>query len=544
MAVVSFDVKELEDLTGKKLSSDLLENKIPMMGCEFEGLENGNVDYEIFPNRPDLLSVEGFARALRYFLGLDEGVETYKTTKSGQSLEIDKTVDPVRPCISAAIVKNMSMDDSVLKSLMQVQEKIHKTFGRERRKIAIGIHDFDCIEGPFTYKAVDPKKVEFIPLQSTERMDLREIGRKHPKGKYTEILKNHDKWPVIVDKNDEVLSFPPVINGKLTEVTEDTENIFIDVTGTDQRSVDHALSIISTLFWERNGSIETVTVNGKEKPDLDPEEMAVDINYVNKLLDLELSEKEFAELIRGMGFGYSDGKVRIPPYRTDIMHPMDIVEDVGISYGYSNFEVRIPDVPGVGKQQKVEEFSEKVKELIIGFGFQEVKTTVLTNYEKQFLKMEREREEVTEMENPLSGDYKICRKYLLPGLMEVIRQNQHRSYPQKVFEMGDIVKIDKDKDVGTENRRKLGALISNDNVNYSNLASVVSSLMDILGKKPKIKRHKSGTYLENRAGKFVLGDKEIGTVGEIHPKVLENWGIEKPVVAFELDLDLIRKNKS
>ncbi len=539
MAVVKFDVKDLEELTHKKMDRETLENRIPMLGCEFESLEEGTVEYEIFPNRPDLLSVEGFARALRYFLGVESGLERYKTKDSGINLEIEKSIDPVRPCISASVVRNIDIDDHTLRSLMQLQEKIHKTFGRERKKVAIGIHDLDKVEGPFTYKAVDPGEIEFVPLGSDKEMNLKEIGTRHPKGDYVKIVEGHERWPVIVDKNDEVLSFPPVINGRLTEVSEKTENIFIDVTGTDQKAVERALNIVSTSLGERGGEIETVSVGGKTRPDLEPNSMEVDIDYVNSLLDLDMAEKELCDLAGGIGFGYDSGTFEIPPYRTDVMHPIDIVEDIAISYGYGNFETSIPDVPGIGSSQEIEEFTEKVKELMVGFGFQEVKTTVLTNKDKQFTRMERDKEEVAEMENALSEDYTICRKYIMPELLDVLRQNQHRSYPQSIFEVGDAVEVNKKSEVGAENRRRLGVLIIDDSVNYVDLASVVSSLIKILGKGARFKKNKDSSYMASRSGTVYVDGTEVGTVGEIHPKVLENWSIEKPVVGFEIDIDLL-----
>ncbi|MFP4045872.1 MAG: phenylalanine--tRNA ligase subunit beta [Candidatus Aenigmatarchaeota archaeon] len=540
MPVASFDIKELEELTGKDLNKDLLENKVPMLGCDLERINREEVDYEIFPDRPDLLSVEGFARALRYFFGLEKGIKEYESTESGIELNLEKSVDPVRPCISAAVIRNIKLNDDVLRSLMQVQEKIHQTFGRGRKKIAIGIHDLDKVEPPFTYRGVKPEEIEFVPLQAEEKMNLKEIGEKHPKGNYTQILEGNERWPIIVDKNGEVLSFPPVINGKLTEVSEETENIFIDVTGTDRKSVEQALNVVVTSLAERGGEIETVSVDGEERPNLSNKEMEVDLEYVNRLLDLDLSREEFAELIRGMGLDYSDGKVSIPCYRTDIMHPIDIVEDAAISHGYSNFGAHIPEVPGIGDPQDVEEFSEKMRELMIGFGFQEVKTSVLTSKDKQFERMEKGEEEVAEMENPLSEKHNICRKNIMPGLLEVLGQNQHRSYPQKIFEIGDVVEVVSKEETGARNKRKLSGLICDGTINYADLASRVISLLEILDKDVKIKDQESRTYLGNRSGKIIADGEEIGIIGEIHPQVLENWRLEKPAVAFEIDLEKIK----
>ncbi|MFP4116138.1 MAG: phenylalanine--tRNA ligase subunit beta [Candidatus Aenigmatarchaeota archaeon] len=539
MAIVSFDREELDALVGKRLSDEVLDSKAPMMGCDVEEVNEGSVEIEIFPNRPDLLSVEGFARSFRQFLGVSQGLVNYEVGEGDLKLDVDSSVEEVRPCVSAGVVRNVDLTEGVLRSLMQVQEKIHATFGRGRRKVAIGIHDMENVEGPFTYKAVGPESVEFIPLHCEEKMNLLEIKEKHPKGEYATILEGNDRWPIIVDRNGQVLSFPPVINGTVTKLTEDTEDIFIDVTGTDQQAVDQALNLIATELAERGGDIESVSVDGEGEPDLSPEKIDVDLDYANRLLNLELSEDELEGLLAGMGFGYDDGEALVPCYRVDIMHPMDIVEDLAISYGYENFEPDIPDVGGVGRPDAFEEFTDEVRDLMIGFGFQEVMTPVLTNRDKQFTRMEREEMEVVEAENPLSEKYSVCRRGLLPGLLGVLKENKHRSYPQEIFEAGDVV-VPGEGETGGENRRRLSAAVSAKQVNYTDLASVVDSLMEMVGAEYELEESDGPLFMESRGAKILVNGEVIGEVGEVHPQVLENWELEKPVAGFELDLDKIR----
>lgn len=541
MAVVTFDRNELEELVGKKLSEKVLKDRVPMMGCDLERIDEEEVDYEIFPDRPDLLSIEGFARALRYFLGESEGLEKYKPFETDVELKVDRSVKKVRPFIGAGVIRNLEMTEGLLKSLMQVQEKIHTTFGRKRKKVAIGIHDMSEIEPPFTYRAAKPEEIEFVPLGSEEKMNLRGIGEKHPKGKYVDIVKESKKWPVILDKNGQVLSFPPVINGKLTQITEDTKKVFLDVTGTDEEAVNKALNMIATELAERGGEIGIVSVGGEMKPDLEPEEMEVNLDYVNKLLDSDFTEDEFSELVRGMGFGYEKGFVLVPPYRVDVMHPIDIVEDVAIRFGYENFEARIPDVPGIGRPDGTEEFSDRVKELMAGFSFQEVITPVLTNRKKLFGRMERAEEAVVEAENGLSEKYSCAREYLLPGVLEVLVQNKHRSYPQKIFEVGDAVEIDSGSETGARNVRKLACAVSDGTINYTDMASVAVSLLEILGVEFELKEEKSSFCLESRCARIKSGGEGLGIIGEVHPKVLENWNLEKPVAALEINLDKLKE---
>lgn len=540
MAVVSFDRNELEKLVGKKLSDNVLKNKAPMMGCDIEGIEEDEVEIEIFPNRPDLLSVEGFARSFRQFLGISEELVTYKCLKGDIELFVEDSVKDVRPFISAGVVRDVKLSENILKSLMQVQEKIHATFGRGRRKVAIGIHDMREINPPFTYKGVKPDSVEFVPLQADEKMNLLEIGERHPKGEYTKVLEGNDRWPIIIDRDDRVLSFPPVINGTVTKLTENTDNIFIDVTGTDQKAVDQALNLIVTELAERGGKPESVWVDSEKKPDLSPRKIKVDLEYANKLLNLNLSEKKFKSLLQGMGFGYSDGKTIVPCYRVDILHPIDIVEDVAISYGYENFEPKIPNVPGIGKPIQMEEFTDKIRDLIIGFGFQEVITSVLTNLDRQFHHMEQDVKKTVKTRNPLSQKHNTCRRKLLPELLGVLEENKHRSYPQKIFEIGDVLIPGKKAETGAKNVRKLSAVISDQKVNYTDLAGITDSLLKILNIPYELEKKKSPIFLSGRGAKINCDKETIGKIGEINPLVLENWDIEKPVVGAELNLNKIR----
>ncbi len=540
MAVVEFKRKTLQELVGKKLTEEDLEHTVPMMGCDVEEVNKETVKYEVFPDRPDILSEEGFSRALRYFLDIEKGLPEYDLRNSGVKLKKEKV--KARPCITGAIVKNVEINDELLRSLMQVQEKLHITFGRERRKIAIGIHDLDQINPPFTYKAVNPGKYSFTPLGHEEEMTLKEIQEKHEKGKYADILEGNKKWPVIEDSEGYTLSFPPVINGKKTELTPETQNIFIDVTGTDQEAIDKALNIIATTLTERKGHIEYIEIEELgRRPDLSPGKMKVDLDYVNKMLGMSFTEKRFKELLEGMGYGYEDNKVLTPPYRTDIMHPIDIVEDIAIKYGYKEFERELPEVPTLAQPHRETEKEEKVKDLLTGFGYQEVKNTILTDRVNQFEKIRRKEKEPVELSNPLDANHKICRVDILPQLLKNLSSNQHRSYPQEIFETGNTIHLKSEEETGVKMKTKLALAKIDTRVNYNELTSMLDSLMNNLDIDYSLKKSKGPAFIKGRQAKVMHDGETIGIIGEIHPEALNNWGVEKPVIAGEINLDPITK---
>jgi phenylalanyl-tRNA synthetase beta chain len=262
MPTTEFSFRDLTKCLGKKYKPEEIRNRISMMGVDMERIDDEKIVMEIFPNRPDMLGVEGFARALRGVLELEAGLAPYKVSDSGYKLFVDKaSVKDVRPYISAAVIKGVTITDDMLIALMNIQEKLHITHGRNRRKVAIGIHDMARLTPPLGYKAVAPESFSFVPLDMTEKMNLREILERHPKGKaYAGILKDEKKYPLVLDSKEAVLSMPPVINGELTRVSEKTKDLLIEITGTDRKAVDQALSIVVTSILDRCGKVFFVEI--------------------------------------------------------------------------------------------------------------------------------------------------------------------------------------------------------------------------------------------------------------------------------------------
>lgn len=547
MALIEVDIKDLENLVGRSLTKEDLTEKIPMMGFPLEKLENGKAFFEVFPNRPDMLSVEGLARSIRSFFGVGKE-PVYSFKKSGIKITVDKSVKKVRPFAVSAAVRNVKLTDNLLVSLMQVQEKLHDTLGRRRRKVAIGIHDMDKVKPPFIYKAVDPEEISFVPLDMNKKMNLFEICKNHPKGiKYSQILSGFSKWPVILDKKGEILSFPPIINGDLTRVTENTKNIFIDVTGTDRKAVNQALNILTALFHERGCKVETVEVDDGKKfytPETKPNTMKLDMDYAESLLGVSLTKNQAKNLLEKMGMNYGNA-VTIPYYRTDIMHQIDIVEELAIAYGYQNFQPQIPGIATISKRLTQNEFSDIVRESIIGEGFQEVVCMVLTNQEDEFDKMNRPREDVCETANPLTVECTMCRKNILPSLLRVMTQNKNKEYPQKIFEVGHVIIPDPSSETGARNLLKIGCAISDVKAGYEDISPVLDAFMKNIGISYKLKRAEHPSFMAGRSAWIEVDGRQFGIIGEINPEAISRWKIEKPVAAFELNAEeiILRKRK-
>lgn len=547
MPVVTFDRDDLDTLLGQKVDLETLLDRVPQLGADVHSYdeETNSLSIEFFPDRPDLYCVEGAATALRSFLGFEKGLKKYPVIDSGITLKIEDSVKNVRPYIVAGVVCGVSLNDSAIKSLMELQEKLHITMGRKRAKVAIGIHDLDKISAPFTYKAVNPDSISFIPLAKTECMTMREILVKHEKGKaYAQLMEGKQLFPVILDTKNNVISFPPIINGALTTVTENTKNIFIDVTGTDLNAINGALNIVATALAERGGTIQSVSVESSSKlttPDLTPRIKDIRVSDVNSLLGCNLNADQICQTLDKMGYDsqiLSDDAVRvnISATRLDILHEVDVIEDVAKGYGYENFGNRLPSSQTFGSELNETKASNIVRQLLVGYGYLETTTLTLTSEEAQFEKMRLPESEVVSVLNPISEDHTCLRVSLIPSQMALLRKNKHRDLPQKLFEVGDVV-------IDAVRHKRLAVVNISVKSSFTEIKSLAESILRDLSVTYEVQSSSSEMFIPGRGAEIVSSGKTIGIFGEIHPEVITNFELRYPVIALELDVEAITEGK-
>ncbi len=547
MAVIEISRPHLDQLVGRELSVERLEEEGSMMGVLFEDAEEDKLEVEVEPNRPDLLSVEGIARALQGFFEVETGAVDYPVEDGDLSVEVDSSVDNVRRHIACARVTGLDLDEAALNSVIQLQEKLTQTYGRERAKVAIGLHDMDPLDGPITYRAAAPDEVAFVPLGREEEMTLGEILEKHEKGeKYAWILEDADRYPVLEDDGGQVLSFPPVINAAATEVDAGTDDLFIDVTGTSRQEVETALNIVVAALHERGCTIEAVTVDGERLPDLSPDLREVDPDYVQDVSGLDdLSPDGIVNNLEAMRYDASVDSdtlvVEVPAYRADIMHAYDIIEDVVIGYGYGNVEEELPDIATIGGRSDRRVFIDALRDCMVGSGAQECMTFILSNTEKLFERMERDEQPVVSMDNPLTEDYTVVRNWLLPSLMDVLSNNQHNRYPQRLFEVGRCSRLAKQSHTGAEDMHRLAYVSAHTDAGFSAVRGVLQTLAAELGVDLAVEETSHGSFRDKRCGRVLIDGDDAGVIGEVSDDVRENWEVDVPVAAFELDVETLRQ---
>jgi len=536
----------LKDL--KKLAGNIEIEKVQQYSKLEIAQSEDNLIVEVKDsNRPDLLSVEGIARELKGSLGKEKGLAKYTLNRSDFVLNAGNV--GARSEIVCAVIKNIKLDDFAIKQIIQLQEKLCEGYGRKRKEAAVGIYDFDKIKWPILYKQANPDSVKFIPLEMNEELTLRQILARHPTGRdYAKLLENESEYPLIIDSADEVLSMPPIINSNYSgKVTESTKNLFVEVTGFDREKIMLALNIVIAALADRNGEIYSVTINKSGKkfasPEFKTKKKTLSVEDVNERLGLNLSAAQIVSLLEKARYSAKANKNKIevetPFYRADIIHTVDIIEDIAIAYGYHNFSVEEPKIFTVGSTLEDTKLSNKVANLMAGLEFQEIMSFVMSNKEDLFKKMDLKEESIIEIENPASQTYSGLRNWLLPSLMNMLSQNTTKNYPQKIFEIGNAVMLNEKSEVKSDTVPKFSAAIASNSANFTDIKQVLDYIMKNLGLEYEFVKSKHSSLIEGRCGEIIINKKKIGILGEVSPKVLSNWNIDVPVAVFEIDVSKI-----
>jgi phenylalanyl-tRNA synthetase beta chain len=521
--------------------------------------------------RPDIFDPGGMARYIRGYLGIQTGMPAYVLTAARLRVQVDPALsDPqsLRPYIACAVVRNVHLDNNTIKMVMNLQEDLHWALGRDRKLASIGVYDLDTLQGDvFHYDAVDPDGLRFVPLgfppnDPHSRLTPREILEKHKTGQaYAHLLKPLKKYPLLRDGAGTVLSMPPIINSESTRLSMQTKQFFIDVTGLSQRTVDRALNIVVTSLKETLPQIdvECVLIESsaaaadsagvapavRVTPDLTPQEIILSVPETASTLGIQVNAAELAELLESMGHEVQEQgrpdtlKVLVPAYRNDVMHPVDLIEDAAIAYGYENLTPELVPTFTVGAPQPIEEHAATARRVMTGLGFHQVITLVLTSEPAAFAKWRLPPDpRAVQIENPISTEQTTCRVSLLPGLLETLAINKQYDLPQYLFEVGDCCFVDAAAETGAREERFLAAAMIGTHVGYADIRAVADALVHEMGAAYVVQPTEHASFIPGRAATLFDSHKHpIGLMGELHPEVLENYGLKHPVAVLELSLD-------
>ncbi len=543
MPNISFSLNDLNKMVGRKISIKELEELIHFAKGELEAYDK-KTDEAIVSlddtNLPYLWSLEGIARLFKGVLGIQKGIPDIKIGNGKYEVIVDKNIAKIRPYIACFVALGKGISNDAIKQMVQLQEKLCENYGRKRQTVSIGLYSFDRIKFPVHYKAVKPEEVSFTPLDSSRKMNLRQILTQHPKGRdYAFILEGFNKYPILMDAVGEVLSFPPIINSNFSgKIEAGDKNMFFEVTGTDENAVKLMANIFTYALYERGFSIYSVDVKYSDRktstPDMSLEKMKIKKEYVKELLGLELKESQIKNLLEKAGYNFKNFLVEIPPYRKDIFHWIDVVEDIAIMYDLSKIKPLPMESYTIGSTLPLQEFIDSTRKLAIGLGYQEIISAVLTNKEILYEKMNVSDSGTVEIENYMSKNYSAVRSWLIPILMDVLSRNKHVEYPQKVFEQGPV-NVRKGDNI--QEHESIALVSAHASAGFTEMKQALDFIMKSAGvEKYELKIIPHSSFIPGRAADIYVSSKKIGQMGEIHPQVLQNFSLEMPVAALEINL--------
>ncbi|HEY6283900.1 MAG TPA: phenylalanine--tRNA ligase subunit beta [Nitrososphaerales archaeon] len=512
--------------------------KLPYIGLDIESVDKDSVRVEYSPNRPDFGTDFGIARALRGLLGKEVGLPKFPTSASRISVSVDPRLNSIRPFIACVTATGTRLDDEDVRQIISLQEDLHNGLGRKRRTVAIGIHDLDHVKPPFSYKAVKTS-FKFIPLGGRKSIDVGSILSQTEEGKaYGSVFAGSKLYPIITDAKGEVLSFPPIINGEATKVTSRTRNLFIDVTSTNRNAGDDVLAVVATTLAEAGGKLGMVLIkhpgNPRATPDLGPTELPLDAKLVRATLGMDLSQREILDSLARSRLGIKGKKALCPRYRIDLLHPVDIAEEVALGYGMDRIKPVYPPSKRPGLFNNFEEFLDSVATIMAGSGMIELMTFELTDEKSLYSKFGRSSSARINVQNPRSIDHSALRDALLPTLMAALSGNVKSDYPQRVFEVGRVFSRTKD---GVSESWHLGCLVAHSHASYTEAKMYLESVCrTIIGKEATTPEEPHWAFESGRCARVTLGDSQLGHVGEVKPESIEAFGLGVPVSGFEVNL--------
>jgi phenylalanyl-tRNA synthetase beta chain len=533
---------------------DKILNLIPYIGLDIEGLDTETVRIEYNPNRPDFSSKVGVIRALKGLLEIEVGIPNFRlSASSNYVIKVNKSVKQVRPYIVSLVGKrreNLTNED--IKDLIAMQEDLHNGIGRRRKKASIGIHNLDQVQFPLTYTTAD-ENFAFTPLDKPVDCTIKQILNELDTGiEYGFILKGAERYPLILDSKNTVLSFPPIVNSNATKITANIKNILVEVTATNKRTAEDTIAIIAMNLFDSGYEIQPLTIDdidtGKKEltPNMDPKSMQIDSSYINQVLGLNLDIHDISFCLNKSRLGTEieekqNGKLActIPRYRTDVFHQIDIVEEVAIGYGVFNFQPKLPWSKTSGAKSDLTSFFNVAREILIGLGMLEILSFSLVSKKVQYelMGISDVRTKVISVNSTKSSEYEVLRDSLIPSLLQTLSHNIHQEYPQKLFEIGKVFQLSNELD----EHWNVGVLIAHNTASYTEAKSTMQELLNgCFGPKYANMVFTSANYnsmfIEGRCANIILNEKNIGTIGEITPVALENFKLRVPVTAFELNM--------
>jgi len=539
MPVIELSYSRLQKLIGK-VTKKQISDSLPFLGLDIESENKDLVRIEYSPNRPDYSTDFGIALGLQGLLGIKTGAIKLNVKKSNKyKISVKPEVSKIRPFVTGVVAKNGKIDDKTIKQFMTMQEDLHFGIGRKRKKSSIGIHDLDKISFPLVYTTTG-RNHKFIPLSSEKDLSISEILEKTDVGKdYGKILGNSTKVPLILDANQQTVSFPPIINAAITTVTTKTKNLFVEVTGINKEDSEDMLSVVATILQKAGFTLETVQISGAKNssPKFEQKKIKINPTLINQILGLNITTSKIISSLKKSRLDASiKGKeivCSIPAYRFDIFGPMDLVEESALGYGIQNLTPTMAPPQTLGQINSVSSQIKLLSQTMVGLGYLESLNSSLTSKRVLYDMTNRDTSKIVSVLDSKSQEHTILRDTILPGLLENLSRNIHESYPQKMFETGTVFTLDNP----ISEKTNLSSISAHKDANFTEIKSILQSALKTgFGIQIDTKTTSHPSFEEGRCANIIVNKKSVGIIGEINSKIIENYKIRVPVVGFEISL--------
>lgn len=587
MPTIPVDKADLYKLLGREYTTEEFDELCFDFGIELDedttsecvGDERPQLKIEIPANRYDMLCIEGIAQALNEFLGNSEAPKfTLKPETPQITMTIKESTEGIRPYAAGAVLRGIKFDERRYASFIALQDKLHSNLCRNRTLVAIGTHDLDTLTPPFTYEALPPKEVDFVPLNQTKKMNGEQLMEFYEKdknlGKYLHIIKDLPRYPVVLDSNRTVASMPPIINSDHSKITLDTTNVFIDVTGTDRTKTEIVVNQMVAMFSAYSATpfeIEPVQIisphNGQDRicPNVTPRKTQAEVEYINSCLGLDYSGDQIAKLLKRMSLQAKPNgdkliDVEVPITRPDILHQCDIMEDAAIGYGFNNLtKTKAQSDSLVATTLPINKVADILRIASAQAGYLEVLPLTLCSHDEnfKFLRTTDDNTKAVKLENPKTIEYQVVRTTLLPGILKTIKENRKHSLPIKVFECGDIVLKDPSLERGAFNQRNWSAIYAGKTSGFEFVQGLLGKIMQTV-RTPWIENPKTDgrrgywieqddanpTFFPGRGAKVFFRHaegadaKHVGAIGVLHPEVLGHFEIPYAASSVEINAEV------
>lgn len=541
MPVSRYDRGYLLDRLGFKVDEKELYRNIENMGLNLESATADTIEIEYPANRPDLMSVVGMARAIRYFMRRSRKFD-YELGPQMKDFVINVGRDAarIRPFISSMTVSGLKMREEDLLEIINFTEKLSETYGRRREQIAIGLHDMKNLRPPFYYDAYGDE--EYIPINKRSKMFYSDVLKSEEKGRaYAALASKGGRYMVLKDSVG-AMALIPVLNSERTKISASTKSMLIDITGITRYTVDKVADLVAANFIDMGCKVGGVVVNYQggrySLPEMESETVSIPLEQANSEIGVDIGFNNIILLANKMGYEATlvgrKVRFRIPPYRLDVINDQDVVEDIAVAYGYDY--IQPTEVPSVneGALETAGRRQENASEIMVGLGYSEAMNSYLTNEKTNFKHMGiAKAEDCLVIANPKTESFTMMRTWLLPSLLGNIARSMHDSLPIKLFETDIVFGL---KNNLPDERRHLAAVECDSHANFNQIKASFEGLAERLGIEYKIQKSEHKSFIDGRCASVIVNKKNIGFMGEIHPEVLTSFGIEEPVIGFEIDL--------